>query len=127
MAVASSRLEVALKNIFTERIDLLESRVFDVEKTVENNAKIIHNYKAENDGSVRQCEQRIRNNERSIFENELYISDMELKVNDLEQYTRRNSIRIHGMQEQRTRGREDTLQLVSNFLYKSFSENRTSK
>lgn len=73
--------------------------------------------KLENEGSVRQCEQRIRNNERSIFENELYISDMELKVNDLEQYTRRNSIRIHGMQEQRTRGREDTLQLVSNFLY----------
>ena len=73
--------------------------------------------KLKNEGSVRQCEQRIRNNERSIFENELYMSDMELKVNDLEQYTRRNSIRIHGMQERRTRGREDTLQLVSNFLY----------
>ena len=121
MAVASSKLEATLKNIFTERIDLLESRVFDVEKTVENNAKIIHNYKAENEGSVRQCEQRIRNNERSIFENELYISDMELKVNDLEQYTRRNSIRIHDMQEQRTQGHEDTLQLVSNFLYNDFS------
>lgn len=64
MAVASSRLEAALKNIFTERIDLLESRVFDVDKTVDNSAKIIHNYKAENEGSVRQCEQRIRNNER---------------------------------------------------------------
>ncbi|MEW8546875.1 MAG: hypothetical protein AB2693_25450 [Candidatus Thiodiazotropha sp.] len=120
MAVASSRLEAALKNIFTERIDLLESRVFDVEQTVENNVRILHDHKAETDDSVSQCEQRIRNNERSIFENELYISDMELKVNDLEQYTRRNSIRIHGMQEQRIRGRENTLQLVSNFLYDKF-------
>lgn len=43
---------------------------------------------------------------------------MELKCNELEQYTRRNSIRIHGMPERSWgRRRENTLELVSDFLY----------
>lgn len=124
MSVASLSLEAALKNIFTERIDLLESRVFDVEQAIDDNAKSMNDslrdHKVESSKSISECQQRIYNNERSIFENELYISDMEIKVNELEQYTRRNSIRIHGMEEWRWRGRENTIELVSDFLYNQF-------
>ena len=64
-------------------------------------------------------EQRICANETGIFENENYLYDMELKCNDLVQYTRRNSIRIHGMPERGFgRRRENTFQVVSDCLYK---------
>lgn len=62
--------------------------------------------------------QRIYTNERGIFENEHYIYDIELKCNDLEQYTRRNSIRIHGMPERDFGSRrENTFHVVSDCLY----------
>ena len=48
-----------------------------------------------------------------------YMTYMELKCNDLEQYTRRNSIRIHGMPERGFgRRRENTFQVVSDCLYR---------
>ena len=56
MTLASSTLETALKNKIPNRIDLLESRAFDVEQTIENNAKIDHDYRTETETSLTQCE-----------------------------------------------------------------------
>ena len=40
MCVVASKLEVSLQNIFTERFDLLESRIVDIETAFDNKAKV---------------------------------------------------------------------------------------
>ena len=44
-----------------------------------------------------EIDQNLRDMEGTSIQNELYITSLENKVNDLEQYTRKNSIRIHGL------------------------------
>ena len=120
MNVVSVRLEASLKNIFTEQFDRLESRVFDVEKKVDTNIKkvqdSIRSHKTETNKIINDYQKRIYENEKDIFSKGNDIYDIELKCNDLEQYTRRNSIRIHGMPEKGL-GRENTSELVSDLLY----------
>ena len=122
MVVVSTRLEASLKNIFTERFDHLEGRVFDVEQTLDRDLKkaneILEQHKSSTARTLRDNDSRILNNERYIYQNESEIEDLKFQINNLEQYTRRNSIRIHGMREQgRGRNVENTHSMVADFLY----------
>ena len=122
MMVASTRLEASLKNIFTDRFDHLEGRVFDVEqgldKDIKNVNETVEQHKSSTARALDDHDSRIWHNERYIYQNECDIEDLYLKINDLEQYTRRNSIRIHGMSERgRGRYRENTNRIVADFLY----------
>ena len=122
MVVVSTRLEASLKNIFTERFDQLEGRVFDVEQAIDNDLKKVNEafeqHKSSTARSLRDCDTRIFNNERYTYQNECDIEDLRFQLNNLEQYTRRNSVRIHGMREQgRGRNGENTHNLVADFLY----------
>ena len=57
----------------------------------------------------------MRDTERTSIRNDLYITSLENKVNDLEQYTRKNSIRIHGLKEA-VSGHENTYDLVCDYI-----------
>ena len=122
MKVVSVRLEASLKNIFTEQFDRLESRVFDIEHKVDTEVRkvneSIRSHKTETNKIINDHETRIYDNEKDIFARGNDIYDIELKCNDLEQYTRRNSIRIHGMPEKSLGASpENTSELVSDLLY----------
>ena len=122
MVGVSTRLEASLKNIFTERFDHLEGRVFDVENTLETDLKAmkesIEQHKSSTTRALHDYESRISNNERYIYQNECEIEDLNFKLNNLEQYTRRNSVRIHGMREKgRGRNVENTYNMVADFFY----------
>lgn len=96
--------------------------MFDVEHNLEKDIKTVNEaidqHKTKTSASFVDLGRRVSNNDRYIYQNECDIADVNIKLNDLEQYTRRNSIRIHGMREQgRGRYRENTLRLVSNFFY----------
>ena len=62
-----------------------------------------------------EIDQKLRDTERTSIRNDLYITSLENKVNDLEQYTRKNSIRIHGLKEA-VSGHENTYDLVCDYI-----------
>ena len=126
MCVVASKLEVSLRNIFTERFDLLESRIFDIETAFDNKTKAldstVDSFKKESNQNLKALErrqneldQKMKDTERLSIQNEFYIGSLENKVNDLEQYTRKNSIRIHGLKES-VSGHENTYDLVCDYI-----------
>ena len=62
-----------------------------------------------------EIDQKLRDTEWTSIRNNLYITSLENKVNDLEQYTRKNSIRIHGLKEA-VSGHENTYDLVCDYI-----------
>ena len=91
MMVASTRLEASLKNIFTDRFDQLEGRVFDVEQAIDNDLKkvneAVEQHKSSTARSLGDCDTRIFNNERYTYQNECDIEDLRFELNNPEQYT----------------------------------------
>ena len=105
MKVVSVRLEASLKIYLRSILNRLESRVFDIEHKVDTEVKkvneSIRSHKTETNKIINDHETRIYDNEKDIFARGNDIYDIELKCNDVEQYTRRNSIRIHSMPEKK--------------------------
>ena len=96
--------------------------MFDIEHKMDTEVKKVNestrSHKTETNKIIKDHKTRIYDNEKDIFARGSDIYDIKLKCNDLEQYTRRNSIRIHGMPEiSLGASPENTSELVSDLLY----------
>ena len=82
------KLEVSLRNIFTERFDPLESRIFDIETAFDNKDKdldsTVESFKKETNQKLKALErrkneldQKLKDTERLSIQNEFYIGSLE--------------------------------------------------
>lgn len=97
-------------NKLNEKVDTLENRVFELETTTDDlNRK------------VASLEKKIMQMEESISEIGYAAEKAEYGVNELEQYTRKSSVRIFGLPDERDEKYENTCDKIHSLLQSKLS------
>ncbi|CAC5400135.1 unnamed protein product [Mytilus coruscus] len=97
---AKKTIQTGLEAIFSHRIDILESRIFDLEKKydkqLERNNKISKDLvELSNDNKAKTLKISTLHSELNMVKNDL--KQHRLQINDTAQYTRKNTVRIFGI------------------------------
>ena len=115
MALQQSAYKDATTILFdslNRRIEDQNNKIYELQKSLEFSQEELRNAKTE----LSTCKKELANHTRQLDENKNEISKLSCQLSKQENYSRRNNIRIEGMEEEKTENWEQTQYKVTKLL-----------